>query len=125
MIAPDVATAAGFGGTPPAGKAKIIRFTPFRNAAGTMAGFLSIETPCGMVIHGLKVIIGSTGTRWIAMPDAKRRDRDDQLVLDANGKPIWDAVIEFCNRDAGDRFGAMILQALREQHPEVFDGGAP
>ena len=74
------------------------------------------------IIHSLKLMIGPAGKRWVGMPDVKRRDRTDQAMLDANGKAIWDPIIEFTNRDARDRFNAMILEALRIAHPELFDG---
>jgi hypothetical protein len=109
---------------PPRGQqpqTKILKFTPFRNTAGTMRGFVVAETPSGLVIHGLKVMVGPRGKRWIAPPDAKRRGRNDEVMLDANGKAVWDPVIEFRDRDTRDRFNAMILDALRRDHPELFD----
>jgi hypothetical protein len=47
------------------------------------------------------------------MPDHKRRGQDDQPVLGEGGKPVWDPVLEFRDRAARDRFGAIILEALR------------
>jgi hypothetical protein len=49
---------------------------------------------------------------------------DDRLMLNEDGKPLWDPVIEFTRRDARDRFGAMVLEALRRAHPEAFAGDA-
>lgn len=113
---------ATWGGKLPAPGAKIRRFFPCRNPAGTMLGFLSVETPSGLVLHGLKVMVGPKGTRWIATPDVKRRDQEDHPVLGEGGKPVYDPVIEFRDRGVRDRFGAMILDALRWAHPELFDG---
>ena len=47
MTARDVATAAGCGGKPPQHLPKIRKFTSFRNQAGTVLGFLSIELASG------------------------------------------------------------------------------
>jgi hypothetical protein len=115
------AAQAVWGAKLPAPPAKIRRFTPYRNAAGTMLGFLLVETPSDLVLNGLKVIIGPRGTRWIAMPDIKRRDQDDRPVLGEGGKPVYDPVIEFRDRAARDRFGVQIFGALRAAHPELFD----
>jgi len=114
--------AATWGSKPQPRQAKILRFTEYRNPSGTMLGFFSAELPSGQIIHSLKLMIGPAGKRWVGMPDVKRRDRTDQAMLNANGKAIWDPIIEFTNRDARDRFNAMILEALRIAHPELFDG---
>jgi DNA-binding cell septation regulator SpoVG len=102
---------------------KIRRFVPHHNTAGTMLAFLTAETPSGMIVHGLKLMIGPQGKHWIALPNVKRRDPDDDRpMLNEDGRPIWDPVIEFASRDARDRFGALVLEALRRAHPEAFDG---
>jgi hypothetical protein len=62
-------------------------------------------------VHGLKLMVGPAGKRWVGMPDNKRRDRDDRPMLDANG-----------DRASRDRFGDLVLAALRVEHPELFDG---
>jgi len=56
------------------------------------------------------------------MPARQRRGPDDQVALDEWGRPIYDAVIEFRDRAARDRFNALLLAALRHQHPEAFAG---
>jgi DNA-binding cell septation regulator SpoVG len=114
--------AAGFGLKPPPRGAKILRLTPYRNAAGTMAGFISAGLPSGMVVHGLKLMVGPQGKFWIATPDQKRRDQDDQVVLDARGKAIWDAVIEFRDRNSRDKFNETDLEALRRDIPRSSTG---
>jgi DNA-binding cell septation regulator SpoVG len=120
----DTAPAAGFGGPPPR-QVKILRFTPYRNPSGTMAGFVSVELPSGQIIHSLKLMRGPAGRFWIATPDQKRRDDNDRPVLDERGKPIWDPIIEFADRAARDRFNEVVLTALRQAHPEAFREGEP
>jgi hypothetical protein len=110
------------GNQPRQHQAKILRFHLFRNAADTMAGFFAAELPSGQIIHSLKLMRGPAGTLWVAMPDQKRRGPDDQLVLDDRGRPIYDAIIEFRDRDCRDRFCAL-LEALRRQYPEALDAG--
>jgi hypothetical protein len=116
----EAALAASWG-VKPQPAMKIRRFTPHRNAAGTRLGFLTAELPSGMIVSGLKLMIGPQGKHWIATPSIKRRDLDDRLMLNEDGKPLWDPVIEFTSRGARDRFGAMVLEALRRAHPEALE----
>ena len=113
---------ATWGPKPLARQVRITRFHEYRNPAGSLLGFFAVELPSGMVIHGLKLMVGPKGRRFVGMPDAKRRDRDDQPVLDEAGKPVWDPVVEFTDRAARDRFSTLVLGALRAQHPQLFDG---
>jgi hypothetical protein len=101
---------------------KIKKFTPFRNEAGTVLGFLSIQTPSGMIVNDAKLMIGPKGRRWIAMPSLKQLDRDGNPRLDAHRKPMWSPIIEFVDRATADRFGEMILLTLRSQYPDLFEG---
>ena len=72
------AEAVGFGGNPAPRRVKIRSVRPYRNAAGTIRAFLSAESPSGMIINGLRLMIGSRGSPWIAMPDIKRREEISQ-----------------------------------------------
>jgi hypothetical protein len=49
---------------------------------------LSAALPSGLILHGLKLMIGPAGKPWLAMPAVKRIDRAGQQVLDARGKAI-------------------------------------
>jgi DNA-binding cell septation regulator SpoVG len=94
------------------GDCHILRWQSYINPAGTMRGFVSVALPSGLVIHGIKLMIGSQGVPWLALPALKRLDRD--------GKPVWDAVIEFGSRSDRDRFQQQVLGALRRSHPAAF-----
>jgi DNA-binding cell septation regulator SpoVG len=102
-------------------EAKITRWSPHRNAAGTMLGFLSIALPSGLIINDAKLMIGSAGKRWIGMPSIKQVDKDGMPRLDAKGRQAWSPIIEFANSEARDRFNDLVLDALRRQHPEAFN----
>ena len=105
----------------PAPGAKIRRWQPFRNPAGTVLGFLSIELPSGLVINDAKLMVGPAGKHWIALPAIKQTGKDGEPRLDANGKQLWSLIVEFATRDARVRFNELILAALRRQHPGVLD----
>jgi len=108
------------GGMPP--RARIRRVHPLRNLAGTMLAFVSAEAPSGIIYNGVRLMVGPRGKRWIAMPDVKRRDENDQVVLTAARMPIYDPVIEFRDRATCDRSADMVLDALRRSNPEFFSG---
>jgi DNA-binding cell septation regulator SpoVG len=103
-------------------EAKIRKWVPYRNTSGTMLGFFSAELPSGQIVNSLKLMVGEAGKRWVGMPDQKRRDQNDQPVLGANGKTVWDPLIEFRDRSSRDRFNALVLAPLRRDRPELFDG---
>jgi hypothetical protein len=126
MRATDAAAAAAWGARPAPRHPRIRKFTPWINQARTVLGFLSIELPSGMILNGCKVMVGPNGARWIALPAVKQTDVQGNPRTDANGKPVSNHYVEFRDRATRDRFQAPILEALRREHPEVFDGeGAP
>jgi hypothetical protein len=119
------ATAIEFGGRPAPRRTKIRSFRSWRNAAGTVLGYISAELPSGLGVNNLKLMIGPEGKRWIAMPSGRQVDRDGNPRLDVNGKQLWSPTIEFANRKVADAFRDVILDALREQHPEALGGDQP
>jgi hypothetical protein len=115
----NTATRAGWGEPP----VKIKRFSPYRNEAGTVLAFLSVEHPSGLILHQCKLMVGSKGTRWIATPAVRETDSDGRPKLDINGKPIWQPIVEFRDKLTRQRWQDTILVALRKAHPEAFDDG--
>jgi hypothetical protein len=116
-------------GQPPAGnrharrtEGKIRKWTPYRNQAGTMLGFVGAELASGMIVDSLKLMVGQTGSRRLAMPSVKLTGADGQPKL-ANGKQIWSDVIKFRDKPTRDRFQQQILDLLRKRAPEAFDDG--
>jgi len=89
-----------------------------------MLAFVSAEAPSGIIYNGVRLMVGPRGKRWIAMPDVKRRDENDQVVLTAARMPIYDPVIEFSRprylrpiRRHGSRCAAPV-------QPRIFQRGA-
>jgi DNA-binding cell septation regulator SpoVG len=117
----EAATWGDRGGRPPP-QGKITKWTPYRNPAGTMLGFLSAQLPSGMIINGMRLMIGPKGAHWVAMPSEKRLDQEGQPVVGADGKPVFHQVIEFKDRQTRDRFQEQILDLLRAQCPTALDG---
>lgn len=112
-------------GEPPAVKKyqpSIIKFVPWRNAAGTVRGFVSVQLASGLIIHDLKLMVSNRGQHWIGFP-AQKQLRDGNPVLDPNGKPIWSPLVEIPDKATRDRFTAMVLDLLRISHAAAFDNG--
>jgi len=101
-------------------RAVIRRWQPFRNAAGTVRGYLDVEFASGLVINSCKLMVGPAGKYWVATPAVLQRDADGHPLLDANNKPKWAAVVEFRDRESRDRFTDAVLAALERQHAEVL-----
>ena len=101
-------------------RAVIRRWQTFRNAAGTICGFIDVEFASGLIINGCKLMRGSAGRYWVAPPAVQQRDKDGAIRLDAGGKATWEAVVAFASREARDRFNEAVLAALRQQHPEAL-----
>jgi hypothetical protein len=91
-------------------------------------GCLSAALPSGMMIHGMRVMVGPSGKRWLGIPAEKAADRDGNAMIDAKGRQIWNSYIEFVDRSARDRFTELVLAALRGRHSELSEddaGGEP
>ena len=69
-------------------------------------------------------MVGPKGRYWISMPSTKAVDADGKPVLDRNGKPLWNNFVDFRDSAARNEFCNQVLDALRRQHPELFEGGA-
>jgi hypothetical protein len=69
--------------------AKIRRWQPFRNPAGTMLGFLSVALPSGLIINDAKLMLGQAGKHRIALPAVK------QLRHEASRSPRWASTSRF------------------------------
>lgn len=106
---------------PMTSRVQIRKFTPFRNDAGTVLGFLDAEMPSGMIINGMKLMGGPKGGFWIALPAVKRLNPDGTERLNAKGKVVWDPIVEFANCETADKFRDLVLDALREQRPQAFE----
>jgi hypothetical protein len=116
MTTPDAATRA----TRVHPHARIRRWRPYRNSAGTLCGYLDVQLPSGMIVNGCKLMVGPAGKFWIATPSEKAANKDGLPTLGPNGKQVWAQTVEFVDRAAADRFRDLVLDALRRTHPEAL-----
>lgn len=94
----------------PAPLAIIARLSRYRTALGNDLARLALDD--------------GKNRLWLAAPAQKQLDRDGQPRLDANGRPVYRALIEFRNRRIAERFNAAVLDALRREHPYALAGQA-
>jgi hypothetical protein len=54
-------------------------------------------------------------------PFSTELDRGGNPRLDANGKPIFNQIIDFRDRATADKFNALVLALVRAAHPDALD----
>lgn len=91
--------------------AQIREYRPL--SSGKVTGVITIELPSGMVLHGCMVLKTDDGRRWVAAP-SKVRVFGTDVRTGADGRPVYDPVVSFVDRDKSDAFSAMALAALDE-----------
>jgi hypothetical protein len=101
---------------------KLLRWLPRPNAAGTVLGYIDIETPSGLQIFDIRLGIGPKGKHYILPPAVEQHDRDGAPMLDERGKPRWFRHVGYRNNHVREQFQDRVLAALRAQHPDVFAG---
>jgi hypothetical protein len=99
----------------------------------TLRGFAEINiTDLGMTIRDVAIHC-KNGSTW-ASPPSKPQIKDGAVVKDEAGKIAYAPIIEFCSREARDKFSAAVIEAVRatadgkralgEQAGNAFRAGA-
>lgn len=102
---------------------KIREFKPA--SKNTLRGFVAVELPSGMIIRDI-TIHARDGKAWASPPGKPILDREGRHMRDHNGRSRYTPVVEFTSRERRDFFSALVMDALRAQHPDALDGeGAP
>ena len=99
-------------------QARLKKWSPHRS--GTLLEFCSVELASGLILNDWRLMTGKNG-HWIAMPAVKLLDRHGNPRVDANGKPIFNQIIEFRDRSTADKFNALVLGLIRAEYPDAFD----
>jgi hypothetical protein len=99
-VAARVETAAGGGFI-------VLQFRAFEK--NTLRGFLSLELPSGMILHGC-TLHEKNGSRWVGVP-AKEYEKD--------GTKTWAPLVEFTSKEAREKFQACALAAFDAYMGEV------
>ena len=118
MRATDAATAIGFGGRPDRQRTQLLDFRPILK--GKLLGFAKVELPIGLRISDIPILAGKTAS----LPHCRQDLSLISTRLDASGRPVYRASIEFRNRRIAERFNTAVLDALRREHPHALAGQA-
>jgi len=97
-----------------------VQFTPDRNAAGTMLGWLRITRPSGEITDDHKLMVGPAGRRFVTFifPDSAA----DGTQRRRHGHIIWKQRQHFRDQAIRDNWQRQVLAVLRTEHPELFVG---
>jgi hypothetical protein len=120
MLAPDIATAVGYGDRPAAPQVCLISFRPL--VKGALRGFASVEIlSMGLEFFDCPVLV-SHGRARVALPGKLRVDNTSKPRTDAAGKPLYAIVAKWRNRDVQRRFSDAVVAAIQRAHPGALDG---
>jgi hypothetical protein len=111
-----------FPSPPRDGGVEFSRVSSIRN--GTMKAFFSVNPPSQLVLNRGKLMLLTAGRYWISIPSSLQRDKYGNVVVEPRSKPRYEQHAEFADRAAMNRIEELVIGALCEAHPELFDGSA-
>jgi hypothetical protein len=115
MTAPNVATAAGFGGRP-APRARLRGWNPVNH--GALRGFARIELPYGLILDHVAVYF-SNGHGWATLSQRPVLDREGRHVR-PGGRGQYAAVAEWRNRELADEFSRRVIELVQQADPDAL-----
>ena len=85
-----------------------------------LACLVSVEFKIGLRLLDLPVFSTGRDGPWVGLPRRPSLDRDRQQRIGADGKPAYEPVAEWKDRETADAFGRELLALLRAQHPDAL-----
>jgi hypothetical protein len=103
LLACNAAAAAGFGGKPP--PPKRLRLIAWRLLAkgAPLRGFATVELPIELKLIDCPVLVGKNGP-FALLPSKPQVKEEGRQKTDANGKPAYNAILEWRTRDLANQF---------------------
>jgi hypothetical protein len=89
--------------------------------AGALIGFADVTLPSGMILHRCS-IFAKDGKAWASPPSKQVVGRDGIAQRTADGKARNEPTVSFTDRWVQERWSTAVIEALRAEHPEAFDG---
>jgi hypothetical protein len=120
QLAPDTATAAGWGDRPPPKRLRLIAWRTL--VKGALRGFATVELPIGLRIADCPVLV-SKGKAWASLPS--KPVHDGRQKINANRKPAYVAVLEWNTRTLQDQFSTTVVELVRRAYPGALDEAGP
>jgi len=91
---------------------------------GGLVGFASVELGIGLRLHDLPLFAGGQNGPWVALPRKPQLDRDRRQRIGADGKPAFEPIAEWRDRETADKFSGAVIELIRAAHPDVFEDQA-
>jgi hypothetical protein len=121
--AQDVARGAAWLAPPaPAPRTRLKSWRPLRR--NSLRGFASIALPSGLDIDDVTVHVAG-GRAWASLPARPMVDSAGQALRDDRGKLQYVTILRWRDRGLADRFSAVVVELVREAHPEAFAEDTP
>ena len=98
---------------------RLISFRPI--GKNGIAGFAAVELGIGLRLFDLPVFSCGQSRPWAALTRKPQLDRERRQRFDANGKPAFEPVAEWRDRQTADHFPAALIELVRAAHPDVFE----
>jgi hypothetical protein len=99
-------------------RSRLLEWRPLRK--NTLRGFAKVQFLSGVIIAEIGIHVA--GSRAWASPPSRPWVQDNAVVLGEAGKPRWQPLIEFATDGVRSSWSRQVLAAVREGHPEVFEG---
>lgn len=96
---------------------ELLEFRPY--VKNTLRGFATVSLSNGLVIHDMPVH-NSAGRHWAGMP-SKPMLAPDGTAKREGGKIKYVRVLEWSDKDTGDRFSDALCELVSQQHPGSLD----
>jgi hypothetical protein len=98
---------------------RLVSWEPLAN--GALRGFRCVDPPIGLKLFDYPVLLGPLRP-WASLPSKLQIDREDRQKKDANGKRVFEPLLEWRARDLGDRFSTALIALVRTALPDALDG---
>jgi hypothetical protein len=85
----------------------------------TLRGFAKVRLASGMILIDVSIHV-SNGKAWAALPAKPMLDKEGRALRDPEGKIRYAPVVAFATREHRDRFSVLVVEAVRDTHPEAL-----
>jgi hypothetical protein len=71
-------------------------------------------------------VLVSNSRVWASLPAKPQIDQDGRHKRDINGKPAYNAMLQWRDRSLSDRFSDRVVELVRASHPgDLEEGSSP
>ena len=95
----------------------LLDWRPFRK--NSLLGFAKIRL--GALKMSDITVHANHGRRWVGLPARPILGTDGKVQTDERGKVKYAPILEWDNRDTGDRFSEAVIAAIAREHPHDVD----